>query len=189
MSNVKELFNRDGCKESLPLLQIAGEIAESIGIEAYVVGGFVRDLLMGKPLNDIDIMVVGDGINFAKHVSKALGIHKVVPFEKFGTALIPSQPIQIEIASARTESYDNHSRKPKQVIYTDLKGDLVRRDFTINAMAVDIRPNHFGNLYDPFEGIQDLQAKRLITPLDPNETFSEDPLRMMRGAYFASKLS
>jgi len=189
MANVKELFNGDGCKESLPLLQVAGEIAESIGIEAYVVGGFVRDLLMGKPLNDIDIMVVGDGIDFAKRVSKALGIHIVVPFEKFGTALIPSKPIQIEIASARTESYDNHSRKPKDVIYTDLKGDLVRRDFTINAMAVDIRPSQFGDLYDPFEGIQDLHAKRLITPLDPDETFSEDPLRMMRGAYFASKLS
>ncbi len=189
MANVKELFNGDGCKDSLHLLKTAGEIASSMEMEAYLVGGYVRDLLMGKPLNDIDIMVVGDGIAYAKQVSKAINVHKIVPFEKFGTALIPSQPVQIEIASARTEYYNHHSRKPNKVEYTNLQGDLIRRDFTINAMAVDIRPETFGDLYDPFEGIQDLETNRLVTPLDPDETFSEDPLRMMRAAYFASKLS
>lgn len=188
MTNVKELFRGEESKACLPLLKLAGEIASSLDVEAYVVGGFVRDLMMGRPLNDIDIMVVGDGIAYAKKVSLALGIGKVVPFEKFGTAIIPSQPIQIEIASARTEKYDDHSRKPSQIKYTDLKGDLVRRDFTINAMAVDIRPDYFGELHDPFEGILDLSAQRLVTPLDPDDTFSEDPLRMMRAAYFASKL-
>jgi len=102
--------------------------------------------------------------------------------------MIPNKSVQIEVATARTESYNDDSRKPSEVVYTDLKGDLLRRDFTINAMAMDILPDTFGNLTDPFGGIADINKKILRTPLDPDETFSEDPLRMMRAAYFASKL-
>ena len=117
-----------------------------------------------------------------------LGKKKLIPFKKYGTALIPNNNLQIEVATARTETYNDDSRKPSKVIYTDLKGDLLRRDFTINAMAMDIHPSRFGDLTDPFGGISDIENKILRTPLDPNETFSEDPLRMMRAAYFASKL-
>ena len=140
--------------------------------------------MMGLPLNDIDIMTVGEGIPFAKKLSDELGVKKIIPFKKFGTAMIPNKSVQIEVATARTESYNDDSRKPSEVIYTNLKGDLLRRDFTINAMA----PDTFGNLTDPFGGIADINKKILRTPLDPDATFSEDPLRMMRAAYFASKL-
>jgi putative nucleotidyltransferase with HDIG domain len=143
---------------------------------------------MGNPLNDIDLMTVGDGIKFARKLADELGVKTIVPFKKFGTAMIPNKEIQIEVATARTESYNDDSRKPSKVNYTDLKGDLLRRDFTINAMAMDIRPTTFGELTDPFGGIADIEKKILRTPLDPDETFSEDPLRMMRAAYFASKL-
>ena len=102
--------------------------------------------------------------------------------------MIPNKEIQIEVATARTESYDENSRKPSEVVYTDLKGELLRRDFTINAMAMDIHPDRFGELTDPFGGIADIEKRILRTPLDPDETFSEDPLRMMRAAYFSSKL-
>ena len=102
--------------------------------------------------------------------------------------MIPNKSVQIEVATARTESYDDDSRKPSEVVYTDLKGDLLRRDFTINAMSMDIRPKTFGELTDPFGGIADIEKQILRTPLDPDKTFSEDPLRMMRAAYFASKL-
>ena len=143
---------------------------------------------MQRKLNDIDIMVVGDGINFAKKIAEALGIKKIVPFEKFGTALIPGNKIQIEVASARSEEYLSNSRKPNKVTYTDLNGDLVRRDFTINAMAMHLSSKNFGDIIDPYNGRNDIEKKILRTPLDPDETFSEDPLRMMRAAYFSSKL-
>ena len=134
-------------------------------------------------------MVVGDGIEFAKIIAIELGIPKIVTFHRFSTAHIPANPIPIEVAAAREEIYSSESRKPKKVKYTDLAGDLIRRDFTINAMAINIVPEKFGNLHDPYNGIKDLEAKKLITPLDPNKTFSEDPLRMIRAAYFASKLN
>jgi putative nucleotidyltransferase with HDIG domain len=132
--------------------------------------------------------VEGDGIAFARQLADLLKVKKIVPFKDFGTAKIPYEKMEIEVASARTEQYSSDSRKPDQVVYTDLDGDLSRRDFTINAMAVDILPDHFGALHDPYRGIQDLNRKLLVTPLDPDETFSEDPLRMMRAAYFASNL-
>tara|TARA_Y100001960_G_scaffold274529_1_gene303519 strand:- start:3441 stop:4706 length:1266 start_codon:yes stop_codon:yes gene_type:complete len=133
-------------------------------------------------------MVIGDGIEFAKILADKLGIPKIVPFPKYSTAHIPAKPIPIEVAAAREEIYSSESRKPAKVKYTDLMGDLIRRDFTINAMALSIAPENFGDLHDPYNGIKDLKEKKLITPLDPNKTFSEDPLRMMRAAYFASKL-
>ena len=143
---------------------------------------------IGKELKEIDIMVIGDGIEFAKVVAKQMGVPKIVPFHRFSTAHIPSKPIPIEIAAARKETYSKDSRKPNKVTYTNLEGDLLRRDFTVNAMAVDLLPDNFGNLYDPYNGLRDLLSKQLITPMDPDETFSDDPVRMMRAAYFSSKL-
>jgi putative nucleotidyltransferase with HDIG domain len=188
MLNLNKLLNDSKNAHVLSILKAAGELGYQEGIEVYVVGGFVRDIIMGNPLNDIDLMTVGDGIKFARKLADELGVKTIVPFKKFGTAMIPNKEIQIEVATARTESYNDDSRKPSKVNYTDLKGDLLRRDFTINAMAMDIRPTTFGELTDPFGGIADIEKKILRTPLDPDETFSEDPLRMMRAAYFASKL-
>lgn len=186
--NLKNQLKESQNNNVLSILELAGNLAKQDGIEVYVVGGFVRDLIMGIPVNDIDLMTVGDGIQFARKLADELGVKKIVPFKKFGTALIPNKSVQIEVATARTESYTDDSRKPSTVVYTDLKGDLLRRDFTINAMAMDIGPETFGNITDPFGGIADIENKILRTPLDPDETFSEDPLRMMRAAYFASKL-
>ena len=184
----KKLLSDDKNSHVLSILKTAGKLGDKEGMEIYVVGGFVRDLIMGKPLNDIDIMTVGEGIPFAQKLADELGVHKIVSFKKFGTAMIPNKSVQIEVATARTESYDDDSRKPSEVVYTDLKGDLLRRDFTINAMSMAIRPKTFGELTDPFGGIADIEKQILRTPLDPDKTFSEDPLRMMRAAYFASKL-
>ena len=189
MLNIKHLLKLPEHKEVFSILRDAGKLGEKEGLEVYAVGGLVRDLIMGESLNDIDIMVVGNGIQFAKKLSKEIKINKVVEFEKFGTAIIPNGKLQIEVASARAELYNKESRKPKKIINTDLEGDLIRRDFTINAMAIDLRSQNFGKLTDPFGGINDIESKIIKTPLDPDETFSDDPLRMMRAAYFASKLS
>ena len=188
MENIQHILNSSKYDSVRSILEIAGSLGEKEKIEIYVVGGFVRDLLMEKPINDIDLMTVGEGIPFAEILADELGRKKVVPFKKFGTALIPGNDIQIEVATARKETYQGNSRKPSEIIYTDLEGDLLRRDFTINAMAMNIIPTHFGDLTDPYGGISDIHKKIIKTPLDPNETFSEDPLRMMRAAYFASKL-
>jgi len=189
MENIQHILNSSKYDSVRSILEIAGSLGEKEKIEIYVVGGFVRDLLMEKPINDIDLMTVGEGIPFAEILADELGRNKVVPFKKFGTALIPGNGIQIEVATARKETYRGNSRKPSEIIYTDLEGDLLRRDFTINAMAMNITPTHFGDLTDPYGGISHIDEKIIKTPLDPNETFSEDPLRMMRAAYFASKLS
>ncbi len=189
MANLKDLLKSEKHAKVRSIVETAGRLGEQENLEVYVVGGFVRDLIMGEPLNDIDIMTVGEGIPFARKLADELGVKNIVPFKKFGTAMIPFKEIQIEVATARTERYNDDSRKPSEVVYTDLKGDLLRRDFTINAMAMDIHPETFGDLTDPYGGIADINEKILRTPLDPDETFSEDPLRMMRAAYFASKLN
>lgn len=186
MTNIRDLLPSDS-PVTRRLTQI-GRTGRDLGIETYVVGGAVRDLLLGMPVTDLDIMVVGDGIQFARDLADRLGKKTVVPFPKFATARIPDPELEIEIASARTETYAADSRKPNRVRYTDVKGDLSRRDFTINALAVDLHPLRFGDLHDPWGGIADLSRKILRTPLDPVLTFSEDPLRMLRAAYFAAKL-
>ena len=185
MSNIKELISQHPDAEYV--LKRAGKIASENNKQIYVVGGFVRDLFIQKKPVEIDLMIIGDGIEFAEILAKDLEVKKVVPFKQFSTAKIPYKKIYIEVAAARLEKYDSKSRKPKEVIYTDLKGDLIRRDFTINSMAVDLLPENYGDLYDPYSGIIDLQSKKIITPLNPDDTFSEDPLRMLRAAYFASK--
>ena len=169
-------------------MRLAGKLGVERGHDIYVVGGYVRDLFLGRPLKEIDFMVVCDGVEFAEALAKKLKVKKIVPFPKFSTAKIPYKAIPIEVAAARSESYEKGSRKPKKVVYTDLQGDLLRRDFTVNALAVDLHPDRFGELNDPYGGISDLKAKMLKTPLNPDETFSEDPLRMMRAAYFAAAL-
>ncbi|MFL2983598.1 MAG: CCA tRNA nucleotidyltransferase [Candidatus Neomarinimicrobiota bacterium] len=188
MANIKDILISTEYDKVNSILRVAGELGKEEAIDVYVVGGFVRDILMGNPINDIDLMTVGEGIPFAQKLANKLGKKNIVTFEKFGTALIPGKDLQIEVATARKEAYDSKSRNPSDIIFTDLKGDLLRRDFTINAMAMNISLLHFGELTDPFGGIIDIKKKIIKTPLSPNVTFSEDPLRMMRAAYFASKL-
>ena len=186
MSNIHHLIAEDSVGSKV--MRLAGKLGVERGHDIYVVGGYVRDLFLGRPLKEIDFMVVCDGVEFAEALAKKLKVKKIVPFPKFSTAKIPYKAIPIEVAAARSESYEKGSRKPKKVVYTDLQGDLLRRDFTVNALAVDLHPDRFGELNDPYGGISDLKAKLLKTPLNPDETFSEDPLRMMRAAYFAAAL-
>jgi len=187
MTNIKDIIVE---KEiAYPILKLAGELGNAHNIKVYVVGGFVRDLFLNRKSIEVDLMVEGDGIEFAEALAQKLGIKTIVPFKDFGTAKIPNKDMEIEVASARLEGYDESSRKPTEVQYTDIFGDLKRRDFTINAMAVDLLPKTFGDLYDPYNGIADLKDQRIVTPLDPDETFSEDPLRMMRAAVFASRFN
>lgn len=164
-----------------------GKTADRNNISAYLVGGFVRDLLINKKNKDIDIVVVGDGLSFADDVSSDLNAYPVVKFKEFGTAMIPLATMELEIVSAREEVYREDSRNP-HVTFTDLDEDLKRRDFTINTMAISINHESFGEFIDPFKGITDLKAKKIITPLDPKETFFEDPLRMLRAIRFATQL-
>jgi len=170
-----------------PVIKGIGELADELGVEAYVVGGYVRDALLGKTVNDIDVLVVGSGIAFAKAVAGRFGKHKVVLYEKFGTAMMTLQDCKIEFVGARKESYGRDSRNP--VVETGtLFDDLSRRDFTVNALAASINAAAWGEVTDYFKGIDDLALGVLRTPLDPGQTFDDDPLRIMRAVRFASKL-
>lgn len=157
-------------------------------IQAYVVGGYVRDLLLGRPSKDIDIVTLGSGIELAELVAASIGKNiKVNVFKSFGTAMFRYGDWEIEFVGARKESYRADSRKPI-VENGSLTDDQNRRDFTINAMAISLHPETYGQLVDPFNGVADLEAKLLKTPLEPNVTFSDDPLRMLRAIRFASQL-
>lgn len=168
------------------ILQIA-DIARQNGFEIYLVGGFVRDRLMGKECNDIDISVIGDAVKFAGLTAKEFKTNLNAVYKKFGTALLVLNDVKIEFASAREESYKTDSRKP-EVKFSDLEHDLSRRDFTVNALAVSLNENNSGEIIDMVGGMSDLNNKLLKTPLDPLKTFDDDPLRMMRAARFASQL-
>ena len=170
-----------------PLLRTIGALADEYGMEAYVVGGYVRDQLLALGDKDIDILVIGDGVEFARAVAKRLGVDTVVAFERFGTAMIPVDGGKIEFVGARKEVYDPESRKPAITVGT-LHDDLLRRDFTVNALAVSLNRATFGTLYDEFNGLGDLRDGILRTPLDPSKTFEDDPLRIMRAIRFASQL-
>ena len=185
MGNISPLLENNA--KHGKILSIAGKLAFDEKIPAYVVGGYVRDMLLGRSSNDIDIMVEGDGIEFAKKLSKILHVDVTVDYEKFGTALIPHPDLEIEVASARKEKYETYSRKPK-ITPASVEEDMSRRDFTINAISASILPDNFGEILDPFEGIKDLQKGLIITPLDPDETFSDDPLRMLRAVRFGAQL-
>lgn len=173
-----------------PIFKLIGEASDELGVDAYVIGGFVRDYFLkrGTP-KDIDIVAIGSGIELAKRVaSKLKGKPEISVFKNFGTAMIKHHDLELEFVGARKESYHRDSRKP---IVEDgtLEDDQNRRDFTINAMAIALNKDTFGKLLDPFDGISDLQEQILRTPLEPGITYSDDPLRMMRAIRFATQLN
>lgn len=171
-----------------PIFSLLGRHADEQGLPCYVIGGYVRDRIMNRDFkNDIDILIVGSGIAFAQSVAKTLDVPLSV-FKNFGTAMLMHEDLQIEFVGARRESYRSDSRKP---IVEDgsLEDDQNRRDFTINAMALSLNAENFGELLDPFDGMGDLERQLIRTPTDPMETFSDDPLRMMRAIRFATQLN
>jgi poly(A) polymerase len=171
------------------IFKTIGDVADQLGVEAYVVGGYVRDIILKRPSKDIDFVCVGSGISLATAVAKKLGPQvRVNIFKSFGTAQIQFGDMELEFVGARKESYRADSRKP---IVEDgtLQDDQQRRDFTMNALAICLNQDRFGELIDPFDGISDMKKKTIRTPLDPVVTFSDDPLRMMRAIRFASQLN
>jgi len=174
----------------LPIFKIISQVATSLQIDAYVIGGFVRDYLLQQqvPVKDIDVVAIGDGIELANQVAKSLPLNtKVQIFKTYGTAMLLHNGIAIEFVGARKESYQTTSRNP-EVKPGSLEDDQNRRDFTMNALALSLNTSNYGDLIDPFNGLKDLKSKRIITPLEPKITFSDDPLRMLRAIRFASQL-
>ncbi|UYZ63660.1 CCA tRNA nucleotidyltransferase [Hymenobacter weizhouensis] len=172
----------------LPLFHTIAEAAGELGYPAYVIGGYVRDLALNRPSKDVDVVCVGDGIRLAQEVGRRLpGRPRVTVFKNFGTAMLPTPDIELEFVGARKESYRAESRKPEVEAGT-LEEDLARRDFTINALGLSLNPENFGALVDRYDGLGDLQRRTIRTPLDPDVTFSDDPLRMMRAIRFAAQL-
>lgn len=169
-----------------PVIRVVAETAREMGLDGYVVGGYVRDLLLKRPNKDIDFVCVGSGIDWADRVGKKLGL-PVTVFKNFGTAMIRHEDYELEFVGARKESYRSDSRKP---IVEDgtLEEDQQRRDFTMNALAISLAEETYGDLIDPFGGVEHMREGIIKTPLDPEITFSDDPLRMMRAVRFASQL-
>ena len=186
-----KLYSDDELAQILdqPIFHQIGQVADEMGVDCYVVGGYVRDIFLQRPSNDIDVVVVGSGIDVASRLKKVLGrkAHLSV-FRNFGTAQVKMGHMEVEFVGARRESYSHDSRKP---IVEDgtLEDDQNRRDFTINAMAICLNGSRFGELVDPFNGLADLEDGIIATPLDPEVTFSDDPLRMMRCIRFATQLN
>ena len=172
---------------SKKIFRIISEQASLNGVRAYVIGGYVRDSLIGRKSKDIDIVVEGSGIELARAVASATGTNVNV-FKNFGTAMMRWKDLEIEFVGARKESYRSDSRKPI-VENGSLRDDQLRRDFTINALAFSLQSHDFGELSDPFDGVGDLNSKLIRTPLEPDTTYSDDPLRMLRAIRFASQLS
>ena len=170
------------------VFHVVGDVADAMGRECYVVGGYVRDILLERPSKDIDFVTVGSGIEVAESVAKALGPRtSLAVFRTYGTAQVKSRDVELEFVGARRESYTRNSRNP---IVEDgtLEDDQQRRDFTVNAMAICVNKENYGQLIDPFDGIGDMERRIISTPLDPDITFSDDPLRMMRAIRFATQL-
>ncbi len=181
MKNLSEHINNR-------FFRVITKASRTLGYESYVIGGYVRDILLDRPSNDIDIVTVGSGIELAKRTASLISDKKDVKYYgRFGTAMIRLKDKEIEFVGARKESYDPSSRKPT-VENGTLEDDQNRRDFTINALAISLNEDNFGELIDPFGGMQDLNDKIIRTPLDPDITYSDDPLRMMRAIRFATQL-
>jgi len=173
-----------------PIFKVISQATAELQIDSYVIGGFVRDLLLERGEHkDIDIVAVGSGIELAKKVSSLLDHNpKVQIFKNYGTAMLHAYDMEIEFVGARKESYNLESRNPVVEDGT-LEDDQDRRDFTINALALSLNENNYGELLDPFNGLEDLSTKLIRTPLDPDITYSDDPLRMMRAIRFATQLN
>ncbi|NOU61339.1 HD domain-containing protein [Marinifilum caeruleilacunae] len=171
-----------------PIFSIISDIVSTENLESYVIGGFVRDIFLKRESKDIDVVVIGSGIELAQKVAAKAGNPKVSIFKNFGTAMLKFKDLEIEFVGARKESYNRNSRKPI-VENGSLEDDQKRRDFTINALALSLHKDNFGELLDPFGGIDDLNNKIIKTPMDPMITFSDDPLRMMRAIRFATQLN
>ena len=171
---------------SNPIFRRISRLADEQGVQAFVVGGYVRDHYLRRPSTDIDVVVVGSGIALAEALARELKA-KVSVFKTFGTAMVRARNVEVEFVGARRESYTRDSRKP-EVEPGTLADDQRRRDFTINAMAWSLNGATFGELVDPFDGMSDLEECIIRTPCDPDVTFSDDPLRMMRAVRFASQL-
>lgn len=172
-----------------PVFPVIAEVAAEMNIPAYVIGGWVRDLLLNRPCKDIDIVAIGSGIELAERVAKKLGgSYHINIYKNFGTAQLVYEDYDIEFVGARKESYRSESRKPI-VENGTLEDDQNRRDFTINALAISLSSSNYGELLDPFDGIKDMERGIIRTPLDPDVTFSDDPLRMMRAIRFATQLN
>jgi poly(A) polymerase len=177
-------------KEKLthPIFGIIRDLVDEQGLDCFVIGGFVRDLLLGRPSQDVDIVVLGSGIELASQVAETAGIKKVNYFKSFGTAMLHYGEYEIEFVGARKESYRRNSRKPI-VENGTLEDDQRRRDFTINTLALSLNSKTYGELTDPFNGLKDLENRVIRTPLDPDITYSDDPLRMMRAIRFSTQLN
>ena len=169
------------------IFKTISSVAEQIDQKVFVTGGYVRDQILNRTTKDIDIVTIGSGIELAKKTAKVLNSSTVKIFKNFGTAMINIGDLEVQFVGARKESYRKNSRNPI-VENGTVEEDQNRRDFTINALAISLNKNNYGEFIDPFNGIKDLKEKRLKTPLNPNITFSDDPLRMMRAIRFSSQL-